>query len=507
MKRFANGLTGILLGRTRRDASLLLQSGLFDLGFYASQVDAHEKPSISHFLNRGWRGGLSPSPYFDSTFYLVAYADVRKDNWNPVLHYIRHGWREGRTPHPCFDVAKYIARHPHIDFGLIDPLRHCIEHYHSLEWSGGASNPGVPRTIDYRALAAEKRQLEALFDREYYLSMYEDVQAAGVDPFRHYAQSGWREDRNPSPEFDTWYFLKNFPEFANAQDSPLHQFVRAGRPAHWKLRSPDSVTLDPSQNHAAAVAASGRLRLAVHVHAYYPEYIEEVHHALARISYPFDLFATACTAADERFIFHYLRRRNPRFSVKVQLVENRGRDIGPMLTAFPGVWKDYDVVAHLHSKKSPHICFGDKWRQYALDQMFGSPELLESIMDYLAKNEDVGFFFPDNYHSIKKYVEWGVCTRLMDSILERANLPKVKKPKIAEFAAGSMAWFRTSAFRDLVDTFTSPEDFELEDGQLDTTVAHAIEHVFPLFVKAQGFRSVCYYPKRRPRLRRSNQDM
>jgi hypothetical protein len=109
MKLLADPLMAMILGRTKRDATLLLQSGLFDLGFYASQVCAHEKPSISHFLKHGWRRGLSPSPFFDGVFYTVAYADVKNAGWNPVLHYIRHGWREGRTPHPCFDIAGYIA--------------------------------------------------------------------------------------------------------------------------------------------------------------------------------------------------------------------------------------------------------------------------------------------------------------------------------------------------------------------------------------------------------------
>ena len=63
-----------------------------------------------------------------------------------------------------------------------------------------------------------------------------------------------------------------------------------------------------------------------------------------------------------------------------------------------------------------------------------------------------------------------------------------------------MGWFRTSAFRVLVDAFTSSEDFEPEEGQLDTTVAHALEHAFPLVVKAQGLRAICYYPKRRSHL-------
>lgn len=501
MKFFTDPLRKAILGHTRRDAKLLFQSGLFDRAFYASQIGARENPTPIHFLTKGWRRGLSPSPFFDAVFYLRTYADVKNAGWNPMVHYIQHGWQEGRTPHPRFDVGKYIAEHPQVDFQSINPLQHCIEHYHSLEWGGEASKFVAPGTINYPALASEQSQLDALFDADYYVAMYEDVRNAGVDPFLHYAQYGWRENRNPSAEFDTWYFLKNHPEFVDAQDTPLHQFVRAGMPPHWTLRSPESVTLDPaSRSDVADAPAKGGLRLAVHVHAYYPEYIEEVCHALMRIRYPLDLFVTTCRPADERFIFHYLTRQNPRFSFKIQRVENRGRDIGPMLTAFPQMWDQYDIVAHLHSKKSPHTGFGDRWRRYVLDQMFGSSELVESIMDYLTENEDVGFFFADNYRDIKKFVEWGVSAQLIDSLLERANLPKVNMPKIAEFAAGSMAWFRTSAFRALVDTFTSVEDFDLEEGQLDATVAHVIERAFPLVVKAQGARAVCYYPKRRPHL-------
>ena len=231
MKLFADPLMRMILGGTKRDASLLLHSGLFDLGFYASQVYDHEKPSISHFLKQGWRRGLSPSPFFDSVFYLLANPDVKKAGWNPAMHYIRHGWREGRTPHPRFDIAGYIAGHPHVDFQSIDPLQHCIEHYRSLEWGGGASGTMAAGTIDYRALVAEQRQVEALFDREYYNSMYEDIREPGIDPFLHYTRHGWRENRNPSPEFDTWYFLKNHPEFAVSQKLAVAS-IRARRDAH-----------------------------------------------------------------------------------------------------------------------------------------------------------------------------------------------------------------------------------------------------------------------------------
>jgi O-antigen biosynthesis protein len=500
MNFFAGPLKSLMIGRRRRDAKLLIKSGLFDPRFYASQVSPRENPSLAQFLNKGWKGGASPSPFFDAIFYARSYSDVKEGGWNPVMHYIRHGWREGRTPHPGFDVNRYIAFHPQVDFKTIDPLQHCIRTYRSIKWVAGVSSFERPDAAPYSEFASEQRQLDALFDAEYYLSMYEDIREAGIDPFLHYALHGWRENRNPSPEFDTWYFLKKHPEFADAQDSPLHQFVRAGLPANWKLRSPDSVTLDTTDRDCHA-NAKDKLRLAVHVHAFYPEFIEEIYPALSRVStIPFDLFVTTCASADERFIYHYLNRRSPRFSFKTRLVENRGRDIGPMLTAFPEMWKHYDIVAHLHAKKSPHTGFGEKWRRYTVEQMFGSSSLVENIMDFLQRNEDVGFLFPDNLQVIKEYVEWGTNASLIHSLFERAHLRQIELPKIAEFAAGSMAWFRTAAFQIIVEAFAKPEDFDIEEGQLDSTIVHAMERAFPLIAKAQGFRVVCYYPGRRPEL-------
>ena len=130
-RKFRNLVTG----RTRRDAKLLIKSGLFDLTFYARQLSAHETPSVDHFLKLGWQRGLSPSPFFDTTFYTVTYPDVKQARWNPVMHYIRHGWQEGRRPHPDFDRAKYIADHPKFDFNSSDPLADCIHRYHSFRWT------------------------------------------------------------------------------------------------------------------------------------------------------------------------------------------------------------------------------------------------------------------------------------------------------------------------------------------------------------------------------------
>jgi hypothetical protein len=482
----------------QRDAKVLIESGLFEPEFYAAQVNESESPNLNHFLKKGWKRGADPSRFFDTKFYLRTNSDVRIAGWNPVMHYIRHGWREGRIPHPDFHADRYITDHPQIDFTAIDPLQHCVQQCKSIKWTTYASP--IHATTHYFQ-SYEPSQLGELFDAEYYSSMYPDVKKSGLDPFHHYSLYGWRLNYNPSPEFDTWFFLRNYPEFIGAQASPLHQYIRAGMPSYWKLRSPNSVTLDPVKELQGAKAFSkGSLRLAVHVHAFYPEFIEEAHCALQRVRTPFDLFVTTCAVADERFICSYLAQHNSKFDWNVRVVENRGRDIGPMMTEFPQMWNDYDIVAHLHSKKSSHTEFGDDWRRFALAQMFGNSELVKTIMCFLERNEEVGFFFPDNYCKIKKYMDLDNNTKLIDSILESAKLPKLQRPKIEEFAAGSMAWFRTVAFRPLINAFAKLECFDVEQGQIDATIAHAMEHAFPLVARAQGFRSICYYLKRCPQL-------
>ena len=257
------------------------------------------------------------------------------------------------------------------------------------------------------------------------------------------------------------------------------------------------VTLNSTSGNTTT---EGSLRLAVHVHAFYPEFIEDIQHALAAVRYHLDLFVTTCTLADEQFIWNYLSQRELSFPIKVRLVENRGRDIGPMLTAFPEMWECYDIIAHVHSKKSLHTGFGELWRQYTLDQMFGSPNLVDCIMRYLEENNDVGFFYPDNLQVIKEHVHLAENAPIIKSLIKRAGLRNVEMPAVLEFAAGSMAWFRSSAFRTFVDSFATSEDFDLEEGQLDKTIAHAVERAFPIVAKAQGFRVVCYYPRRRTHL-------
>lgn len=66
------------------------------------------------------------------------------------------------------------------------------------------------------------------FDRAYYLATNGDVAAAGIDPWQHYLQYGWREGRNPNGLFDVRFYLSSYRDVAAAKIEPLAHYMQYG---------------------------------------------------------------------------------------------------------------------------------------------------------------------------------------------------------------------------------------------------------------------------------------
>ena len=100
-----------------------------------------------------------------------------------------------------------------------------------------------------------------LFDRDWYLALYPDVSAAGVDPLRHYMRHGAAEGRNPSPRFNTTWYLDRYADVRASGMNPLVHFFRHGR-GEGRRGGPDwGVPADIGERiHAYRSAASGARR-------------------------------------------------------------------------------------------------------------------------------------------------------------------------------------------------------------------------------------------------------
>ncbi len=92
----------------------------------------------------------------------------------------------------------------------------------------------------------------AEFDRGFYLAAYADVAQAGLDPFLHFMESGWREGRDPSAKFSTEYYLQANPDVVEANLNPFWHFIIAGRAEGRAPMPPEGDVKEHETRDAAA---------------------------------------------------------------------------------------------------------------------------------------------------------------------------------------------------------------------------------------------------------------
>jgi hypothetical protein len=68
-----------------------------------------------------------------------------------------------------------------------------------------------------------------LFDSQYYQSHVSENILVNREPLHHYCMHGWKEGRNPSPYFNTCFYLLEYPDVANSGMNPLVHYIRHGK--------------------------------------------------------------------------------------------------------------------------------------------------------------------------------------------------------------------------------------------------------------------------------------
>lgn len=448
------------------------------------------------------------SGLFDPDFYLQNYPDVAKAGLDPLEHFLQNGGRESRSPSARFDGPLYVLNNPEAKYAdnlLLDWLDNRrkgsripprplpgwgVEDQSDV--AAGAKAKGYPlNNVGSLKLAIARGS--GLFDLKHVLSANPDLLEWGEDPLKTYLQWAWRENRSIGAEFDGHYvstaLMGQDPEDPASTD-PLTYYLRKGRKKGQSPRPEGSITLSPE--HAPQSTEGHAPRVAIQIHLFYSEMVEIFARYLQLVPFTFDLLISTTTKADARFIENYLSR-NLAMTGKaiVRVVPNRGRDIAPLLVGFGNVLKNYDFVCHLHSKRSPHAGFGEPWLHWVLNSMFGEAWIPHAAISHMQANPDCAVMFPDNYYKIKGFAGWNGNEAPMLNLLAKWNLPVRELPKFANFAAGSMAWFRSAFLEDIASKICLA-DFEEEQGQIEGTLAHILERAIPLAAEMAG-KTVCRY--------------
>ena len=226
-------------------------------------------------------------------------------------------------------------------------------------------------------------------------------------------------------------------------------------------------------------------KLAVIVHVFFDTLMPELKTYLENIPCGFDLYITTDNWPKRALIERTLADWS-KGDVSIAVVENCGRDIAPKLLAFPQAYAENDLVLHLHSKQSDHAGVLANWRGYLLETLCGSQDIINSILHVFETQPDVGMIAAQHFEPARHWINWG------------GNFPKAKKlagkmditlnpDAPLDFPSGSMFWARTAALKPLLDVGLSLDDFDPEAGQIDGTLAHAIERLYFYATEKAGF--------------------
>jgi glycosyltransferase involved in cell wall biosynthesis len=82
------------------------------------------------------------------------------------------------------------------------------------------------------------------FNRDYYLSQFKSALEPDIDPAEHYYFYGWKEGKDPGPNFSNDYYLKEHIDVQSAEICPLVHYVLFGKKEERKIRNVEDLEKD-----------------------------------------------------------------------------------------------------------------------------------------------------------------------------------------------------------------------------------------------------------------------
>ena len=233
--------------------------------------------------------------------------------------------------------------------------------------------------------------------------------------------------------------------------------------------------------------------IAIQAHIFYIDLLNEIIDKINNIPVKFDLFISTDSLYKKNNIQNYIKEYSKASNIDIKIIENKGRDVLPLLIQMRNVIKNYKYLCHIHTKKTMYTNIGDDWRNYLLENLLGNEKIISEILSDFENNEKLGFIFPENYYKV--FFQFGIqfINRNNKSIiihLLKVYFHKFRIGKKLEFPAGNMFWARVNAIYQIFNG-KYENNLPIEIGQKDGTIMHGIERIWIYLVKLNGY----YYNK------------
>lgn len=301
------------------------------------------------------------------------------------------------------------------------------------------------------------------------------------EAIKHYIRS-WASGvgrKKLFPGFHPGIYLERHQEILNGED-PLAHYLRQGKPdGPWKYEVITGMDI-PDQ-------VSKEQNIALHIHVYYPELLQEIIRRVNQNQTHPDIFISVPNNDVKEHTIKIAHEYSGDVK-KVFIVPNRGRDIGPFITDIgKDLLRDYKIIGHVHTKKTSgfDIEIIDRWRNFLLENLLGGTyKMADIIINRMTMDESIGLVFPDN----PGVVGWDKNLPIAKQLAEKLHINPL--PKYFNFPVGTMFWARVEAIRPLFKLNLTYEDYPEEPLPCDGTILHAIERLLPFIAMKEGYRNV-----------------
>ena len=227
-------------------------------------------------------------------------------------------------------------------------------------------------------------------------------------------------------------------------------------------------------------------KVAIVIHVFYFEIFKEILAMLKdSMNIGIKLFIT-CPSSLKIEIENEIQ--NTVFPFYILEVENRGRDVLPFLKILPIVFsEDFNFVMKLHTKKSGHLKRNHNWRNDLFEKLL-NPTNINNFIEICSTQPEIGMIGPSG-HILPISLYYGGNSENVMNILRRMGINEQKLGG-SVFIAGTMFFATKDALLPILNIGLIDEEFEIESGQVDGTLAHALERVFSIIVNQFSLRII-----------------
>ena len=274
-------------------------------------------------------------------------------------------------------------------------------------------------------------------------------------------------------------------------DLILSNLARTSKPRDLVTNAGLTWVVPQSASEETYAAAAKQKVLAV-AHIFYADMAEEILERLSVLPKGYYLVATTSNEENQAQIRAVMERYGVEGEVRV-VASNRGRDIGAFLVDCNDVLASgkWDIVVKIHSKKSVQDDYNaaQLFKTHLYDNLLNSRAHVANILAEFAAHPALGMVlaplphmgYPTMGHA------WFTNREPAQAVAKRLgiNVPFDKDMPLATY--GSMFIARPQALTKLVNAGFKPENFPVEGGYKDGSLAHVLERLMAYAALSEGF--------------------